>query len=136
DVPIEISQKMKAHKGYIKIKGRINKFDFTKNLVPVKNSPYRLFVNKEMMKGGKTAVGETATFVIEQDLVRVVKEYPTPNLLLKALDKNKLVSDFNNLTPSRKKDILKYLNNAKTVETAVKNINSPISFICKENFAP
>lgn len=44
DVPEEITEKMKAENGYIKISGRINGFAFNKNLVPVKNKPYRLFV--------------------------------------------------------------------------------------------
>ena len=56
---------MIADKGYINIKGQINNFDFAKTLVPVKNAPYRLFINLKMMKGGKIALGEVAIFDIE-----------------------------------------------------------------------
>jgi hypothetical protein len=54
DVPLKISKKMIPEKGYIKIKGRINEFDFKKSLVPVKDSPYRLFINGE--RGGLSII--------------------------------------------------------------------------------
>ncbi len=126
DVPVEISQKMVPDKGYIKIKGQINNFDFTKTLVPVRNAPYRLFVNLTMMKGGRTALGEVASFKIEQDKTKIIKEYPIPNLLSEILDQSRLTEDFNNLTSSRKKDILKYLSYVKTDETLRKNIGKLI----------
>lgn len=67
DVPENITSEMTATKGYIKIKGSINTFLFNKSLVPVKNGPYRLFVNIQMLKGSNTTVGKTADFKIEQD---------------------------------------------------------------------
>jgi hypothetical protein len=122
DVPVKITKKMVAEKGYIKIKGKINSFDFAKTLVPVKNSPYRLFVNLTMMKGGKTALGKIASFNIEQDKIKIIKEYPVPHLLSKILGYSKLTEDFNGLTKSRKNTILKYLSYVKTDETLKKNI--------------
>ena len=127
DVPPKISQNMTPEKGYIKIKGKINGFDFKKTLVPVKNAPYRLFVNSAMMKGGKTALGEVANFIIEQDHEKVVTEYPIPPLLVGILKKDNLTAAFDDLTSARKKDILKYLNAIKTEETLVKNISKLIS---------
>lgn len=126
DVPIEISEKMIAKKGYIKIKGQINNFGFTTTLIPVKNAPYRLFVNLKMMKGGKTALGEVASFKIEPDTKNVAEEYPIPDLLREQLDKNKLTDKFNSLTSSRKKDILRYLSYVKKDETLIKNIDKLI----------
>jgi Domain of unknown function (DUF1905)/Bacteriocin-protection, YdeI or OmpD-Associated len=122
DVPINITENMLADKGYITIKGQINDFDFTKTLVPVKNAPYRLFVNLKMMKGAKTELGKEATFEIEQDTEKKINEYPIPILLVKILQENNLTTAFENLTASRKKDILKYLSYVKTNETLVKNI--------------
>jgi Bacteriocin-protection, YdeI or OmpD-Associated/Domain of unknown function (DUF1905) len=127
DVPENVMDKMLVDKGYITIKGQINDFDFTKTLVPVKNAPYRLFVNSKMMKGGKTALGEVATFEIEQDTEKKVKEYPIPNLLVETLQENNLTTAFENLTASRKKDILKYLSYVKTNETLIKNVEKLIS---------
>jgi hypothetical protein len=126
DVPVRIIQKMIPEKGYIKVKGLINDFDFTKTLVPVKNGPYRLFVNLAMLKGAKTAVGNFAKFYIEQNNKKMIKDYPVPSLLLRQLSKNNLKENFNSLTPSRRKDILKYLSYIKTEETLKKNIDKLI----------
>lgn len=127
DVPLEISSQLKPEKGYIRIKGQINDFDFTQTLVPVKNSLYRLFVNFIMMKGGKTALGEIASFTIEQNEVELIMMYPIPELLSKMLAKENLNDSFEALSEARKKDILKYLSFLKTEETGIKNINKLIS---------
>ena len=126
DVPADITAQLKPEKGYIRIKGQINDFDFIQTLVPVKNSLYRLFVNFIMMKGGKTALGEVATFAIEQNEVELVKMYAMPKILSSILKKEKLNDDFNALSEARKKDILKYLSFIKTEETMMKNINKLI----------
>ena len=127
DVPTEITELLSAEKGRINIKGQINGFGFTKTLMPVKNEPHRLFVNQVMMKGGKTALGQIATFKIEQDTEKTVKEYPIPLILTEQLKKYQLTKAFDNLTTSRKKDILKYLSYIKTDETLLKNINKIIT---------
>lgn len=126
DVPTAITEKMLPEKGYIRIKGQINNFDFIQTLVPVKNAPYRLFVNLMMMKGGKTALGEIASFSIEQNFMKVEKMYPMPKLLAQALDEHQVTNHFNQLSPSRIKDILKYLSYVKTEETMKKNIDKVI----------
>jgi Domain of unknown function (DUF1905)/Bacteriocin-protection, YdeI or OmpD-Associated len=127
DVPTDVTEKFTVDKGRINIKGEINGFDFAKTLMPIKDAPYRLFVNQAMMKGGKTALGELATFVIEQNNSSTVKEYPTPSLLTEKLIKNQLTKEFDSLTVSRKNDILKYLNYVKTEETLLKNIDKLIT---------
>jgi hypothetical protein len=127
DVPKELSDQMKPEKGYIRIKGEINGFYFVQTLVPVKHAPYRLFVNLIMMKGAKTAVGEIASFEIEQNFTLVDKMYAMPKLLAEALDTPTLVEQFQQLTPSRRKDILKYLSFVKTEETMRKNIEKVIA---------
>lgn len=127
DVPAEITNDLIIDKGRINIKGKINGFSFTKTLMPVKNSAHRLFVNKEMMLGGKTALEKVAIFEIQQDNEKVVKQYPIPNLLSQYLDKNNLLTDFNNLTNSRKRAILKYMSYIKKEDTLVKNIEKLIT---------
>ena len=127
DVPVKITDKLVSEKGRFNIKGQINGFAFTKTLVPVKNSPYRLFVNQAMMKGGKTSLGQIAAFEVEEDREKVSKEYPIPKALSNQLKHHKLVKEFDCLTASRKKDILKYLNYIKTEETLLKNINKLIN---------
>ncbi|MCZ4695350.1 YdeI/OmpD-associated family protein [Ancylomarina euxinus] len=127
DVPAQVTSKMTATKGYIKIKGRVNQFLFKKSLVPIKNGLFRLFVNMPTLKGANTALGKTADFEIEQDFEMIIKEYPVPEMLTEQLTKAKLIEDFNHLTPSRRKNILKYLSFIKTEKTLQKNIEKLIS---------
>jgi hypothetical protein len=126
DVPKEITDKMEPQNGYVKVNGEINKFKFSKNLVPVKNRPYRLFANIPMLKGGNANIGDTAEFKIEQSFDTNRAEYLIPGKLKEKLEENSLMDDFNNLTESRKKDILKYLNYIKTEETLDRNIEKLI----------
>ena len=127
DVPRSITDQMKLEKGYIRIKGQLNDFNFIQTLVPVKNAPYRLFVNFIMMKGGKTALGEVADFKIEQNFTVVDQMYEMPELLADFLAQHQLQAQFDQLSPFRKKDILKYLSYVKTEETMIKNIDKVIS---------
>ncbi|MEO5977108.1 MAG: YdeI/OmpD-associated family protein [Chryseolinea sp.] len=127
DVPVKISEQMISIKGYIKIKGIINDFNFIQTLVPVKNSLYRLFVNKIMMDGGKTSFGKIAAFIIEQDDRAEIKAYPPSKILTSQLRMHRLNKAFNALTPSRKKDVLKYLSFIKTEAALIKNIDKLIT---------
>jgi hypothetical protein len=127
DVPKRITDTLKTANGFIRIRGEINGFKFTKSLVPVKDGPYRLFVNLQMMKGGNTALGEKAAFTIQADLHKKVKEYSQPPLLRQALAAHDLTASFNALSSSRKSDILKYLNSIKTEATLKKNIDKVIN---------
>jgi hypothetical protein len=126
DVPVSVTKKMTVTKGYIKVKGTINGFSFTKTLVPVKKAPYRLFVNIPMLKGSESKMGDIVNFSIEQDFKKVKKEYPMPPSLHRQLKDMKLLEDFTNLTVSRKTDILKYLSYIKTEDTLQKNISKII----------
>ena len=48
------------------MKGHIDDYPFEQTLVPVKDGPYRLYVNGLMLKGSGAKVGDTMTFNIEQ----------------------------------------------------------------------
>lgn len=126
DVPAEITNALHKGKGYIRIKGTINGYPFSTTLVPVKDKPYRLFVNIPMLKSANAALGDTAAFSIEPETAPVDHDYPMVPQLEKRLKSKKLTSAFESLTPSRRKDILKYLNYLKTEEALQKNIDKVI----------
>ncbi|WP_294820120.1 YdeI/OmpD-associated family protein [uncultured Flavobacterium sp.] len=109
DVPKDITDAMQPVKGYIRITCTINGHAFRQTLVPVKDAPYRLFVNIPMLEGGEAAVGDIARFEIEQDFTPVENDYEMNEVLLAELKRHKLEEVFEALTPSRRKDILKYL---------------------------
>eukprot|EP01133_Synstelium_polycarpum_P011121 gene11121-12956_t len=127
DVPAEISVRLQAEKGYIRIKGTVNGFYFTKSLVPVKNAPYRLFVNLIMMKGAKTAVGQWADFVIEQAENTDEADYPAPALMTEQLRAHNLTKAFESITPSRKKEVLRYLCRLKSEDVLRKHMQRLIA---------
>lgn len=132
DVPPAVTKTMTPAKGYIKIKGTVNGFAFKQTLVPVKNGPYRLYVNIPMLKGGKTEPGKQAVFCIEQNFEIIKNEYPMPGALRLQLRENNLTKEFKSLTPSRQKEILRYLNYIKTEITLQKNIDKLIHILRKK----
>lgn len=131
DVPADVTAAIHRGKGYIRIKGTINGFAFSTTLVPVKDAPYRLFVNIPMLKGANAALGDTAAFSIEPETAPVEHDYPMAPQLEKQLKAKKLTDAFERLTPSRRKDILKYLYYLKTEETLQKNIDKVIDQLSK-----
>jgi len=121
DVPDAITRKMKPTKGKIHVKGTVNGFAFVKTLVPVKDKPYRLFVNAPTLKGANTSAGEIANFVILQNLHKIKKQYTMAPALRRQLQTHKVLKDFNALTPGRRQDILKYLSFVTREETLMKH---------------
>jgi hypothetical protein len=137
EVPLSLTQKMKPIKGFIRIKGKINNHPFKQTLVPVKGAEYRLYVNGPMLKGSNLAAGDNARFIIEQDKTLLTKkEHPMVRLLKQELFENKLENTFEELTASRKKDILKYLNSLKTDEALKRNIDKVIVQLQKKKVNP
>jgi hypothetical protein len=131
DVPDRITAKMKADRGYIPIKGKIGKYGFEQTLVPVKNAEYRLFVNGLMLKGSGTCVGDRVRFSIEQNFAPRT-DITMPVELQKRLEEEELLSVFNAQTPSRQKEILRYLNYLKTAEALQKNISKVVDNLKKD----
>jgi hypothetical protein len=128
EVPRRITDKMEPRRGYIPVRGHIDGFAFEQTLVPVKNGPYRLYVNGLMLKGSKRKVGDTTKFAIEQTTNKR-KDEVMPASLKRKLVETKLLSSFRDLTPSRQKEFLRYLNYLKTPEAKTRNINNIVAFL-------
>ncbi|MET0300132.1 MAG: DUF1905 domain-containing protein [Flavitalea sp.] len=126
DVPLKITSRLVATRGLIRIRGFINEHPFHTTLMPVKEKPYILYVNIPMLKGAGVQESGRATFLIEQDNANYEVHYPMLPALDKQLKEHKLTKNFNLLSESRKKDILKYLNNVKSVKTLNKHIGTVI----------
>ena len=131
DVPLAITAKMTAAKGYIPVKGKIKDHFFKQTLVPFKNAAYRLYVNGPMLKGSGTKVGDKVKFAIEQDTEP--RTEPMRDELKKKLTDTDLLSAFNGLTPGRQKEVLRYLNCLKTSEALTRNINKLIKQLKEKN---
>ena len=130
DVPARITDGMEKVKGHIRAKGTINGTLFAKNLVPVRNAPYRLHVDLIMLKAARMAVGDTAKFTVEQDTTpehELVPRMLKP--LQKALQENGLRKAFAALSPSRRKEILRYLNSLKSEDILQKHITRLVGML-------
>ena len=128
-VPLSITAKMKPTKGYIPVKGKIEGYTFVQTLVPIKDEGYRLYVNGPMLKGANVKLGDTVKFTIEQNLTPIV--VPMNPAFKKKLVENKLLATFNALTPTRQKEVLKYLSFLKTEESLNRNIDKFIGLLKK-----
>ena len=126
EVPLRISSTMKATKGYIPVRGIINGFAFHQTLCPVKDAAYRLYVNGAMMKGGEVKVGDSASFKIEFDDRPPKDEIRMPEILEKRLKKEKLLKVFNEMTPSKQKEVFKYVLSLKSEESRERNLEKVV----------
>lgn len=107
-------------KGSIPVSGTLNGAEFIQTLVKFRGA-WRLYVNGPMLKASGLKVGDTARIEIRFD--PKPRETPMPKKFAEALRKDvKASAEFENLSPSRKKEILRYLGALKTPESLEKNV--------------
>jgi Bacteriocin-protection, YdeI or OmpD-Associated/Domain of unknown function (DUF1905) len=119
--------------GKIPVKLKIEGHDFIQTLIKY-SGHWRLYLNTPMRKAAQKKVGESANFSIGYD--------PAPRIILmpekfkQALRKNRIAKKtFDNLSPSRQKEITRYIANLKSEESVLRNIARAIGFLLgKERF--
>jgi hypothetical protein len=112
----------------------LNAKKFEQNLVRYKGK-WRLYLNTPMRKHTVTEVGDMINIEIEYDPdIRTIPMHPK---LKDAFSKNKTVHDvFKQLTPSRQKEIIRYISFLKTEESVDRNIEKVMRHLSgKERFA-
>jgi hypothetical protein len=128
EVPTRITARMRPVRGYIPVKGQIAGHFFEQTLVPIRQKPYRLYVNGLMLKGSQKKVGDSVGFSIEQTIA-VRKDEQMPASLKKKLVAANLLHSFNLLVPSRRKEMIRYLNYLKTPEAKRRNIDKILNLL-------
>jgi hypothetical protein len=89
---------------------------------------WRLYINGEMRQAAGVDLGDQPKVQIEFD--PVPRKEGMPSKLIHALSRNKLAKTaFENLAPSRQKEILRYLNNMKTETSLERNIEKVIQHL-------
>lgn len=115
DVPPEVTAAL-GRTGYIPVRGVLDGRPFRSGLVSLGGGRHRLFVNGEMRRAAGVDVGDTVEVVLDHDLEPRVR--PVPLLLRRALDADPVAkAAWDALTPSRRTEILSYLNSLKRPET-------------------
>jgi len=123
----KIFQQAKKSRGHIPVRGTINGKPFQQTLVKY-SGDWRLYINMIMLKNSPKRIGEEIEIEIEFDPSdRTIEPHPKWS---KALADNKDASDvFENLSPSKQKEIVRYISNLKTEKSVEKNVERAINFL-------
>jgi len=122
-----IFQKAGKNKGAIPVKLKIGRVDFIQNLVKY-SGKWRLYLNTTMRKTAGKDVGDMISIQIDFDAKP--RTTPVHPKLEKAFKENREAKiAFDKLSPSRQKEILRYINFLKSEETVVKNIQRAITHL-------
>lgn len=118
-------------KGHIPIRGKVNNNNYIQTLVRYKGE-WRLYINTKMLKNSPKRIGEEITISVEFDPSdRTITPHPR---LINALNENKVAKKvFDNLPPSRQKEIVRYISFLKSEESISNNIKKIIGFLKGEN---
>jgi hypothetical protein len=120
-------------RGTIPVSGTLDGHAYIQTLVKY-SGKWRLYLNGPMRKSAEKDVGDTVAVTIEFDPVeRIVPIHPKLSQALKDNPDAKLA--FEKLSPSRQKEIARYIANLKSEEAVVKNVARAIGFLGgKERF--
>jgi hypothetical protein len=114
-------------KGPIPIKVTIASACLRQTLVRY-HGDWRLYLNTEMRKVANKQVGDRLKLVIEFDPAPRTERKPPA--FERALRKDTAARQaFDELTPSRQKEILRYLNNLKTKESLTRSVTNVVSHL-------
>lgn len=120
-------------KGPIPVTGTVNNKPYLQTLVKYAGE-WRLYINTTMLNNSPKRIGEPIKITIAFDpKEREIEIHP---LFKKALAQNlKANAAFEKLSPSRKKEIIRYISNLKTEEKIKENVSKAINFLLgKEKF--
>ena len=120
-------QKAGKDKGAIAVQLEIGGKDFIQNLVKY-SGKWRLYLNGPMRKAAGKDVGDTID--IQVDFDAKPRTTPVHPKLKKAFNENPDAKKaFEKLSPSRQKEILRYINSLKSQESVDKNVQRAIAHL-------
>lgn len=128
-----VFQQANKNKGTIPVRGKINGKSYQQTLLRY-SGEWRLYINMKMLKNSPRRIGEIIDVEIEFDPSdRSINPHPN---FIKALADNKEANEvFEKLSPSKQKEIVRYLSNLKTATSLERNVKRAINFLLgKERF--
>jgi hypothetical protein len=101
------------------------------NMMPVGNGSFFLYLHGDVRTASGTKVGDRVKVEIEFDAeYRNGPQHPTPKWFKQALAANPVAaSNWQALTPSRKKEVLRYLANLKSQEARSRNLEKVVMML-------
>lgn len=123
----QIFQAFGKDKGTIPICGKVNKVDYRQTLVKFKGE-WRLYINTTILKNSPKRIGEILDVTIDFDHKdRSISMHPKLKAALKKSGTAQKV--FEQLPPSRQKEIIRYISFLKTETSVDKNVQRAINFL-------
>jgi hypothetical protein len=115
----------------VQVDAKVNKHSFKANLVPLGKGKFRLYLHGIIRKKANVGVGDVVKIRLKEDLKpRAEKMH---ELLAEELKQDQLMkNNWKKLRPSRKKEILRYLNNLKTEESLKRNVAKVVRMLTKD----
>ncbi|MGG5207894.1 YdeI/OmpD-associated family protein [Chryseobacterium sp. MIQD13] len=111
-------------KSPIPVKGTVNGKEYKQNLMKYLGE-WRLYVNLLMLKNSPKRIGETIEVSIEyDDSDRSISIHPKLDTAIKASPV--AATNFDNLIPSRRHELIRYINNLKTNASIERNVEKII----------
>jgi hypothetical protein len=124
-----------GRRGNVPVHGLLNRVAIRATLVPVGGGRHRLYVNGDMRKKANVKVGDRIQLALKLDTQP--RRVPIPKELASALRQNKPAKTaFEQLPPSRQKEILSYLNYLKKPESLKRNIDKVLKTLAKPEDKP
>jgi hypothetical protein len=131
DVPADLSTAL-GKKGYVPVRVVIKGFSFRAGLVSLGGGRHRLYINGVMRRAAGVDTGDQIDVTIDHD--RAPRKDPIPRPLTKALQASTRAKQaWKDLTPSRRKEIVRYLNNLKSQESLERNVHRVIRQLAEPN---
>jgi hypothetical protein len=126
----EIFETSGKNKSPIPVKGTVNGKEFRQNLMKYLGE-WRLYINLTMLKDSPKRIGEMLEIFVEFDNSdRTISMHPN---LAKAIKENSVaLQNFESLIPSRRLELIRYINNLKTEASIQRNIEKIILHLTGE----
>ncbi len=126
----EIFETSGKNKSPIPVKGTVNGKEFRQNLMKYLGE-WRLYINLTMLKDSPKRIGEMLEIFVEFDNSdRTISIHPD---LEKAIRENPIaLQNFKSLIPSRRLELVRYINNLKTEASIQRNIEKIIRYLTGE----
>jgi hypothetical protein len=110
-----------ARRGHVPVRGSLNGIPIRSTLVPLRGGSFRLYINTGMRTAAAVSVGDRIHLVLEID--PEPRLLPLPRALEAELEETTGAREtWERLAPSRRKEILAYLNSLKTEEALLRNV--------------
>ncbi|KAA8482929.1 uncharacterized protein DUF1905 [Arcticibacter tournemirensis] len=131
EILANIFSEAKKSKGQIPVSGTVNGKEYIQTLVRY-SGEWRLYINTTILPNSPKRIGETIEITIQYDPKdRTISPHPK---LIEALNRNKEANEvFESLSPSTRKEIIRYISFLKSEASVVNNVEKAIGFLLGKN---